>query len=113
MRQYIRFGIIPPNEISKAHRGDAIIKEENGVSVWNCVVANDVFFPVLPDNPSEECIADYFYFLLGDKRVFLVTGDEQIEKGSVGEPLLKNVKIIKEYTDDYDYLKRILAIRTH
>ena len=60
---YIRFGRIPPNEISKAHHGDAIIREEQGVSVWNCIEVNDVFFPVLLDNPSEACAADYFYCL--------------------------------------------------
>ena len=106
---YIRFGNIPTNEKSKVHRGDAIIKEEKGVSVWECVFANDVPFPVLPQNASEGSVADYFYFLLGDKPVYLVTGIELNECGSAQEPLLKNVTIIKEYTEDYANLKRMLS----
>ena len=54
-------------------------------------------------------MADYFYFLLGNKPVYLVTGTELKERGSANEPLLGNdIKIIKEYTDDYEYLKSIL-----
>ncbi len=107
MKKYIRFGRIPKDEISKAHRGDGILWNEKGVSVYNSVIVNDVYFPVLPPNPSESAYADYFYFLFSNKRVFIVTGDELTEKGSSDEPLLKNVKILEEITDDYEYLKRI------
>ena len=110
MKKYIRFGRVPPNEISKLWHSDRAYKEEKGVSVWDSVMANNIYFPILPDNPTESCIADYFNFLFGKKRVFLVTGDELSQKGSVKEPLLKNVKIIKEITDDYKYLKRILTM---
>lgn len=107
MKYYVRFGRIPPDEISKSHRGDGILWSEKGVSAYESTVVNDVYFPILPDNPTEECYADYFYFLFSDKRVFLVIGDELEERGSSGEPLLKNVKAVKELTDDYDYLKAI------
>ena len=108
-KYYIRFGSIPIDEKSKVHRGDAIIREESGVSVWECVFANDVPFPVLPQNASESAIADYFYFLFGNKPVYLVTGTELSNHGSAGEPLLKDVQVIEEYTKDYAYLKRILS----
>ena len=108
MKKYIRFGRIPFNEKSKAYKSDISYKEENGVSVWDSIIVNNVYFPLLPNNPSESCAADYFYFLFSSKRVFLVTGDELPQKGSAGEPLLKNVKIIKEMTDDYNYLKTIM-----
>ena len=68
-----------------------------------------MYFPILPQNPSESVYADYFYFLFSDKRVFVVTGDELAEKGSSGEPLLKNVEILEEITNDYKYLKSILT----
>jgi len=105
---YIRFGNIPDNEISKVYRGDATIKEEAGVSVWDCTFADDVPYPMLPPNPSKDAVSDYFYHIFGDRPVYLVTGDELIEKGSDGEPLLKDVTIIREYTKDYAYLKGIL-----
>lgn len=107
---YIRFGDIPKDKISRIHRGDAILGEEKGVSVWDCAFVNDVPFPLLPDNASEDCMADYFYHLLGNKTVYLVEGTELQERGSSNEPLLgKDIKIIREYTEDYKYLKQILT----
>ena len=107
-KQYIRFGRIPEDKISKQHKGDQILRHEKGVSVWNCAMVNDVPFPLLPDKASESTMADYFYMLMGNRRVFLVTGTELKEKGSAGEPLLgDDIRIVKEYTDDYEYLKRI------
>ena len=107
MKKYIRFGRIPTDGISKAHRGDEVLWSEKGVSVYNSVIVNGVYFPVLPPNPSESAYADYFYFLFSNKRVFVVTGNELAEKGSSGEPLLKNVEILEEITEDYEYLKSI------
>lgn len=107
MKQFVRFGDIPSDCVSRCHRGDAILKLEKGVSVWECAFVNDVPFPLLPSEPSEDCMADYFYFLLGNKTVYLVEGEELDEKGSVGEPLLCNAKIIRDYTADYEYLKKI------
>lgn len=108
MKCYLRFGHLPDHNISKKHRGDEIVKEEKGLSVWNCALVNDVPFPLLPENPTESCMADYFYMLLGDRPVYLVTGEELDEKGSAGEPLLTgSISIIKEYTEDYAYLKKI------
>ena len=108
MKTYIRFGHIPKDKISRYHKGDAIIKKEKGVSVWNCAFVNDVPFPLLPDNASETAMADYFYMLFGNKPVYLVTGTELQDVGSAGEPLLgDDVEIIKEYTKDYEYLKCI------
>ena len=109
MKSYLRFGNIPEDKVSKVHRSDAIIRNEAGVSVWNCAFVNDVPFPLLPDNANESAMADYFYFLLGNKPVYLVTGTELKERGSANEPLLADdIEIIKEYTDDYEYLKGIL-----
>ena len=109
MKQYLRFGHIPKDKKSKAHKSDVVIREEKGVSVWDCAFVNDVPFPLLPINASESAMADYFYCLLGNKPVYLVEGTELAEKGSAGEPLLDtDISIIQEYTIDYNYLKRIL-----
>ena len=63
---YIRFGEIPTDEISEVHRGDSVIREEGGVSVWRAVESNGLFI-----------------------------------EGADREPLLNNVKIIKEITKYY------------
>ena len=113
MKSYLRFGNIPKDKMSKVHRSDAILRNEAGVSVWNCAFVNDVPFPLLPDKASEAAMADYFYMLLGNKPVYLVTGTELKERGSANEPLLGNdIKIVKEYTDDYEYLKSILRLHS-
>ena len=109
MKYYIRFGDIPKDEISKVHRGDAVIGDEKGVSVWDSAIANDVYFPILPQNPNENAVQDYFGFIWGTKPVYLVTGDELNEKGACGEPLIVNVNIIKELTDSYKYQKEIFS----
>lgn len=107
-KQYIRFGDFPEDKISKAHRGDAITKVEEGLSVWNCAFVNDVPFPLLPENASESAMADYFDMLLGDKPVYLVSGTELESVGSDGEPLLgADAYIVRDYTGDYNYLKKI------
>lgn len=109
MKYYIRFGDIPKDEKSKVHRGEALIHDEKGVSVWDSAIANDVYFPILPQNPNECAVQDYFGFIWGNRPVYLVTGDELNEKGTCGEPLIANAKIIKELTDDYKYQKHIFA----
>jgi hypothetical protein len=99
---YIRFGEIPPNEKSKAYRGDQILREEAGVSVWRAIKANGAYYPVMPDEPNESTIADYFNFIMNcNCNVYLVTGDELIIEGADREPLLTNVKIIKNITYAY------------
>lgn len=109
MKKYIRFGNLPNDLESTIHKGDSTFKQQlKGVSVWECYSVNDIQFPKLPQNPTEDTLADYFYCLLGNKPVFIVTGTE-VGQGAVGEPLLgQDIKIVKEITEDYNYLKTIL-----
>ena len=108
MKCYLRFGNLPTNNISKQYKSGEIIKEERGLSVWECTFVNDVPFPLLPENATEACMADYFYMLLSNRPVFLVAGTELEEKGSAGEPLLTApITIIRDYTNDYHYLFKI------
>ena len=108
-KYYIRFGEIPENERSNVYHADQLIKQENGVSVWDSAIANDIYYPILPVNPNEYAVQDYVSFLWGNKSVYLVTGDELDEVGFCSEPLLVNVEIIRELTDDYKYQKEISA----
>ncbi len=108
MKCYLRFGNLPTGNISKQYKSGEIIKEEKGLSVWDCTFVNDIPFPLLPENATEACMADYFYLFLSDRPVYLVTGTELEQKGSVGEPLLvAPITFIRNYTDDYRYLKSI------
>ena len=66
---YYRFGDIPEDGYSSIWRIDELIGKEKGVSVYEA----------------------YYY---GSR--YLVTGDLLDERGSDGEPLIKNVKIIKK-----------------
>lgn len=94
---YIRFGQIPSNEQSKIFFGDQVVGLEPGVSVYETVYANNKYFPILPKNTNENGISDYFDFLLNsDKPIYLVVGDRIRCEGHGGEPLLQNVKIIKQ-----------------
>lgn len=104
---YIRFGDIPTDGKSKIYKSGEVVGEELGISVWHCVFANGVPCPILPDPFNEVALADYIGHLFGNRKVYLVTGNV-VGKGTVGEPLLENVTVIREYTDDYEYLKDIL-----
>lgn len=96
---YIRYGEIPANGKSKIYFGDALVGEEPGVSVWETYRVDNVYFPKLPDEPNENAVADYFDYLLNrDKRVYLVTGNRIRVEGHDREPLLEDVKIIRELT---------------
>lgn len=100
---YIRFGDLPINGKSKVYKGDEVVREEAGLSVWRAVESNGCYYPVLPEEPNENAISDYFDLLLNNdnRRVFLVTGDEISVEGADREPLLINVTIIKEITHYY------------
>ena len=99
---YIRFGNIPTNEQSKVYLGDQVISTEPGVSVWRAIQADNNYYPLLPADATQNTITDYFDLLLDRTRpVFLVTGDELRVEGKDREPLIQNVKIIKEITATY------------
>lgn len=102
---YIRFGEIPKDGKSKIHLGDAIVGEEPGLSVYEAVKADGEYYPILPENVNENGLVDYFEFLIrrhtNYQKVYLVTGDRIRIEGRDGEPLLQNVKVIKEITNTY------------
>ena len=109
-KYYIRIGEIPQNETSSIYRGDNIIGKENGVSVYNCVEINNKYHIVMPIPLKEGQGSTYEIFIQSitqcrfkiDKpsKVYLVTGDE-VGVGNDNEPILKNIKIIKDITSDF------------
>lgn len=110
---YIRFGEIPENEQSKIGNGAIgegykCIGYEIGVSVWDAVLLDDGYHLVAPINGNSATYGDFSsyafpddcYGCRPDDKIYVVSGDE-VGKGSDNEPLLKNVKIIKQLPFDY------------
>ena len=104
---YIRFGEIPSDGKSKVHRGDEIVREEAGVSVWRAVENCGCYYPILPEEPNENTISDYFHMLLhSDEKVYLVTGTEMFIEGADREPLLMDVIILKDISHYYRHTSK-------
>ena len=95
MRYFIRFGEIPENERSGIYHVSEKIGEEIGVSVFDATCIDDEWRIVLPLNITEPLIIDLQNFGIYSRPIkYLVTGDV-VGKGTIGEPLIRNVKVIK------------------
>lgn len=93
---FYRFDEIPKNEKSCIWRGEEKIGEEKGVYEAHKNI-NGIYSPVLPFPTNEMAFNDFIYnvkYFTGNK--YLVTGDLLDETGTDGEPLIKNVKILKK-----------------
>lgn len=95
---FYRFDEIPKNEKSCIWRGEEKIEEEKGVSVYEAHKnINGTYSPVLPFPTNEMAFNSFICnvkYFTGNK--YLVTGDLLDETGTDGEPLIKNVKILKK-----------------
>ena len=95
---FYRFDEIPKNEKSCIWRGEEKIGEEKGVSVYEAHKnINGTYSPVLPFPTNEIAFNSFIYYIkyFTDNK-YLVTGDLLDETGTDGEPLIKNVKILKK-----------------
>lgn len=95
--KYIRFGDIPEDEHSIKWDRDSCVHAERGVSVYNCLYVDDDIMGVVLPLPITEQALDTFTSLVryDDRPCYLVEGD-CVGRGSDGEPLLRNVKIVKQ-----------------
>lgn len=96
---FYRFGEIPEDECSSIwNNNNEVIGKEKGVSVYEAHKnINGTYSPVLPFPTNEIAFNDFIYnvkYFTGNK--YLVTGDLLDETGTDGEPLIKNVKILKK-----------------
>lgn len=95
---FYRFGEIPKNEKSCIWKCNEKVGEEPGVSVYEAHKnINGTYSPILPFPTNEMAFNDFIYnvkYFTGNK--YLVTGDLLDETGTDGEPLIKNVKILKK-----------------
>lgn len=108
---YIRIGDIPNEEKSSIYRGDVVVGYEDGVSVYNCVETDGLYRIVMPFPLKEgqgmtyECLIQEItqcrYEIENPRNVYLVSGIE-VGKGHDNEPLIKDVKILKDLTEQFN-----------
>ena len=106
--RYIRIGSIPKDERSKVWRSGIMVGEENGVSCYDALFSHGKWNIVIP-SPINEAKVSTLYGLLSQlgmlykvddpQRAYLVEG-EWIGQGTDGEPLLRNVRILEDITED-------------
>lgn len=98
MQYFYRFGELPKLNKSSVWHGELKTGEEIGVSVYEAHKnINGIYSPVIPFPTNEKALSDFIYhirYFTGNK--YLVTGDLLDETGTDGEPLIKNVKILKK-----------------
>jgi len=117
VEHYIRFGQWPKDEKSKigeSYRrskawiynaiGEKQPEFEVGVSVYGAEWDDKKQRWVIPTLGSDSYVASLDELIDRRLPIYLVTGDEQDEPGTDGEPLLRNVKLIKElkYSEIYN-----------
>lgn len=113
MNYYIRIGELPQDGKSKiyqwkdkAHTLRTVVGEEAGVSVYEAAKVGNEWHCIIPENAEHgKSTIDTIHYLTeeiinGNKPVYLVTGDE-VGKGYDGEPVITNVKIIEDISDDF------------
>ena len=108
---YIRIGEIPSNEKSKVHRGDVVVGYEDGVSVYDCIETDGLYRIVMPFPLKEgqgmtyegliQEITQCRYEIENPRNVYLVSGME-VGKGHDNEPVIKDVKILKDLTGQFN-----------
>lgn len=104
---YIRFGKLPIGK-SKIYRGDVLIGEEDGISVWECLEHNGTYRLLVPNPCNANAMADIDSYLLrshyyNSKPVFEVEGTV-VGTGSDGEPLLSNITMVKKLANDIEQI---------
>ena len=100
-RLYLRFGNIPEDEISRIYwNGEEEIGQEVGVSVYDAIESADGTYSIgLPLPVTRTSLHTQQHLIEYDNRpLYLVTGDF-VGRGRDNEPLIRNVRIIKELKD--------------
>lgn len=103
MKVFIRFGEIPEDEQSSIRYRSFYCGKEPGVSVYDCVIWGDGVPQIVLPIPFLEGALNTLTWLLiynKDRPVYLVTGDV-VGHGHDNEPLIKNVKIVKDITKEF------------
>ena len=110
---FYRFDDIPEDECSSIwNNSNEVIGKEKGVSVYEAHKnINGTYSPVLPFPTNETAFNDFIYnvaYFTGNK--YLVTGDLLDETGTDGEPLIKNVKILKKLQGMKEETRKVVVL---
>ena len=99
---FIRFGEIPPDQLSTIHYRGYEVGKEPGVSVYDCFNDNDKYQIVLPCPCGQGTITSLegLMFYSKDKNIYLVTGDV-VGYGTDGEPCITNVQVLEDITEKF------------
>lgn len=109
---YIRFGMWPKSERSQNFLIKDRVVLEKGVSVYHANYDLDDDRWAIDPSVNEESISGTMQTLIyGNRPIFLVQGTEIDEEGADGEPLLHNVKLIKQLSRDEVYCAGIFDPR--
>jgi hypothetical protein len=108
-RYFLRFGRWRDNEQSAIHKnGEFIVGYEKGVSCFDATLLEDGKWHLILPNPCKiNTIDDIHGFMLeayDNKQIYLVQGDI-VGFGSDGEPLLKNLKLVDNVSNQFTYLR--------
>jgi hypothetical protein len=99
MKQYIRFKNIPTNEISNIYDGDlGIVGTELGTSCYE-FVKDENYYKIILSSLEIGFLYDLIEFindLLDNKIPVYLIEAEPVGLGTYGEPVVKNIKIIKK-----------------
>ena len=108
---YIRIGDIPSEEKSAVYNGDIVVGYEDGVSVYDCVEIDGLYRIIMPlplkegQGMTYECLIQEItqcrYKIENPRNIYLVSGIE-VGKGHDNEPLIKEVKILKDLTGQFN-----------
>lgn len=96
---FIRFKDIPENEVSGIYDGDCgKIGDELGVSCYQFIQQGN-YYNIVLSSIYDGFLHDLIWFLndfkVGNIPAFLIEA-EQVGVGNYGEPVVKNIKIIKQ-----------------
>ena len=94
---YIRFGEIPTDEKSKIYQGEIEVGTENGVSVYPAFKTSegDIVLGLSLPITKTTLYTQQHLIEYDDRPCYLVNGD-YVSKDTDGQPLIKNVSIIKK-----------------
>ena len=103
-RLFIRFNKWRDEEYSRVVYRSLHIKDEIGVSVYDAIKIDGKYHICLPMPHEPSTIDTLTSNLALHDNVYLVSGDV-VGTGTDGEPLIKNVKLIKDISDQFEYAK--------
>jgi hypothetical protein len=99
-KYYIRFGDIPEDELS----GMGGWSNEIGVSCYHAVQIDGKFSvalpPILNNFNFNTLLSKIYHANAGNIKVYVISG-KRVGTGGDGEPLLKNIKILRDITSNY------------